>query len=109
MALQASGQRSRVERWQGTNSNVLWYEACDVEANFTLRPYNVTSPGIMGVGLCLLPVGSSLNAASGGDSMVRAVLNPMLIALPEWLSFLNNEAAGVVVYRLDSFGEAAEL
>ncbi|KAE9452368.1 hypothetical protein C3L33_15731, partial [Rhododendron williamsianum] len=103
LAFQASGQRSRVEKWQGTSSNASWYEACDIEANLTPRPYNIASPGVMGVGLCLLPTASSLSAASGGDSVAWTVINSTLIALPGWLPFLNIEAAGVVVYRPDRF------
>ncbi|KAE9462378.1 hypothetical protein C3L33_05714, partial [Rhododendron williamsianum] len=45
LAFQASGQRSRAEQWHGTSSNASWYEACDIEANFTPRPYNIPSPG----------------------------------------------------------------
>ncbi|KAE9445285.1 hypothetical protein C3L33_22818, partial [Rhododendron williamsianum] len=103
LAFQASRQRSRAEQWYGTSSNASWYEACDIEANFTPRPYNIPSPGVMGVGLCLLPSASSLSAASGGDSVARTVVNATLIALPGWLPFLNNETTGVVVYRLDRF------
>ncbi|KAE9467466.1 hypothetical protein C3L33_00633, partial [Rhododendron williamsianum] len=103
LAFQASGQRSRAEQWQGTSSNASWYEACDVKTNFTPRPFNITSPGVMGMGLCLLPTSSSLNAASGGDSVARTVVNSTLIALPGWLPFLNNEAAEVVVYRPDRY------
>ncbi|KAI8524922.1 hypothetical protein RHMOL_Rhmol13G0187200 [Rhododendron molle] len=105
LAFQASGQRSRAERWQGTSSNASWYEVCDMEANFTMRPNNIAAPGVMGVGSCLLPATSSLSAASGGDSVAVAVVNSTLIALPGWLSFLNNEAAGVVVYRPDRFAK----
>ncbi|KAE9465168.1 hypothetical protein C3L33_02948, partial [Rhododendron williamsianum] len=42
---QASTQRSRAEQWYGTSSDVSWYEAYDIAANFTPRPYSVTSPG----------------------------------------------------------------
>ncbi|KAE9445244.1 hypothetical protein C3L33_22857, partial [Rhododendron williamsianum] len=103
LAFQASRQRSCAEQWHGTSSNASWYEACDIEANFTQRPYNIPSPSVMGVGLCLLPSASSLNAASGGDHVAQTVINATLIALPGWLPFLNNETTGVVVYRPDRF------
>lgn len=57
---QSSAQWSRAEQWYGTSNNVSWYEACDIEANFTPRPYCSTSPGVIGVGQCLLPTSSSL-------------------------------------------------
>ncbi|KAE9445358.1 hypothetical protein C3L33_22744, partial [Rhododendron williamsianum] len=72
-------------------------------ANFVPRPYNIPSPGIMGVGLCLLPVGSSVKAASGNDPVARTVINSVLIALPGWLPTLCNETAGLAVYRPDRF------
>lgn len=99
----ASSQRSRAELWHGTSSNASWNELCDVEANFSPQPYSVAAPGVIGVGTCLLPAASSLNAASGGDSVARTVVNSCLIALPGWLPALNNEAAGVAVYRPDRF------
>lgn len=34
----AANQRSRIERWYGTNSDALWYKACDVLASFVARP-----------------------------------------------------------------------
>ncbi|KAI8535073.1 hypothetical protein RHMOL_Rhmol10G0146700 [Rhododendron molle] len=34
---------------------------------------------------------------------MRAVINYTLLALPGWLPFLSNKAAGVVVYRPDCF------
>ncbi|KAE9465282.1 hypothetical protein C3L33_02812, partial [Rhododendron williamsianum] len=100
---QASAARSRAEQWYGTSNDVSWYEACNVAANFTPRPYNSASPGVVGIGQCLLPVSSSLSVASSGDSVARVVINSTLIALPGWLTFLNNEASGVTVYRPDRF------
>ncbi|KAE9444619.1 hypothetical protein C3L33_23483, partial [Rhododendron williamsianum] len=87
----ASGLRSHAEQWHGTSSEASWYEACDIEANFTQRPYSIPSPGVMGVGQCLLPAASSLRAASGGDPVARTVINAALIALPGWLLSLCNE------------------
>lgn len=61
----------------------FWYEACDIEANFTQLPYNSASPRVV-VTL------SSQPRASGCDSIARAVINSTLKALPGW-------------YRLDHF------
>ncbi|KAE9459110.1 hypothetical protein C3L33_08986, partial [Rhododendron williamsianum] len=91
------------EQWQGTSSDASWYEACDIEANFTPRPYSIPSPGVMGVGLSLLPLATSLNAASSGNHVARTVCNATLIALPGWLPFLNSETTGVVAYCPDRF------
>ncbi|KAE9444999.1 hypothetical protein C3L33_23103, partial [Rhododendron williamsianum] len=91
----ASANRSWAERWFGTSSDASWYEACDIAVNFTPRPYSFTSPGVVGIGQCLLPVRSSVLAASGNDHIAQAVINSTLIALPGWLPFLNNEASGV--------------
>ncbi|KAE9445286.1 hypothetical protein C3L33_22816, partial [Rhododendron williamsianum] len=99
----ASGVRSRTEQWHGTSSEASWHEVCDVETNFTQRPYNIPSPGIMGVGQCLLPVASSLGAANGGDPVARTVINSALIALPGWLPTLCSETTGVAVYRPNRF------
>lgn len=99
----ASANRSRAEQWFGTSSDVSWYKVCDIAANFTPRPYSFASPGVVGIGQCLLPVSSSISAASGGDSIARAVINSTLITLPGWLPFLNNEASGVTVYHPDRF------
>ncbi|KAE9444591.1 hypothetical protein C3L33_23511, partial [Rhododendron williamsianum] len=71
LVFEASGVRSRVEQWHGTSSEASWYEVCDIEVNFIPRPYNIPSPGLMGMGLCLLPVGSSVNAARGNDPVAR--------------------------------------
>ncbi|XP_058191445.1 uncharacterized protein LOC131308524 [Rhododendron vialii] len=99
----ASSSRSRSERWFGTNSDSLWYRACDVEESFVPRPYGTTTPGVVGLGQCLLPTRSSLFAVSGNNSMARGVINFALIGLPGWLPFVNNEAHGVSVYRPDRF------
>lgn len=82
----ASVQRSRAERWFGTNSDASWHEACDTAANFIPRPYSSTSSGVVGIGQCLLPVRSSVSATSGKDSIARAVINSTLISLPGFRS-----------------------
>ncbi|KAI8535527.1 hypothetical protein RHMOL_Rhmol10G0181000 [Rhododendron molle] len=78
-------QWSRAERCYEASSDASWYEACDVATNFTASPYSSAPLGVVGMGQCLLSVGTSISAASRGDSVARAVVNATLIAIPRWL------------------------
>lgn len=99
----ASANRSQAERWFGSNSDVTWYEVCDIAENFIPRPYSSVTPGVVGIGQCLLPTRSFVCAASRNNPIAGGVVNSALITLLGWLPFLNNDANGVSFYRPDRF------